>query len=281
MSKTAINICDNYPTPPLYRFFSSDQWADDFIGGQIRLGWLKKYLKLEGDIRQDTTEGTAQYPYNDPDQLTITIDRNTGKEISRIRGHGIAHISSSTLNQFYILCTSRLNKNNTIIQLRERFNDPQNKKLPRYAEIYNIELFTKKIAEALDNSKYTEFIIMKPRWFEAEYSKGKKRSQKEPDFYLDVYQKPSEFKIEQEWRLAILIRDKTSIGLLPKKKQNIMFVKGKARKKRITEYYHIPLENQNINPELYKMQEELIPLWIEDIISEHPGGFHDCVRLLD
>ncbi|MBN1292399.1 MAG: hypothetical protein JXB48_11215 [Candidatus Latescibacteria bacterium] len=284
LTVNGIKINDNYPTPPLYRFFKFDQYAEDFINGHIRLGWLKKYRDIE-DNRQDKTEGESKHTFDDPDQLTITIDQNTGKEISRKRGRGITEITSNTSNQFYILCTSELNKNNTSTLLRERFKGEKIKQLPRYAEIYDIELFTKKIAEALGNSKYAKF-INNISWFQCEYTKGKKRLKRDPDLFLDMYQKPeNDFIIEQEWRLAALINDSNSFGLTPEETQNTMYIQGEARKERIAQDHHITLKDLMLTlknyPDHYEIYEEETYLWIDTIIVNHPCGFSDCVRLLD
>jgi len=98
----------NMPQGPLYRFFGKDDHADDFINGKIRLGWLKGYHAMEGDVREDATEGTSQHIYNDPGQLSIILDKTTGKKKGCIRKPGITNISSSSSNEFYTLCTSEV-----------------------------------------------------------------------------------------------------------------------------------------------------------------------------
>ncbi|MGR3317443.1 MAG: hypothetical protein ACUZ8O_03055 [Candidatus Anammoxibacter sp.] len=283
MSKTEITIKGDIPNGPLYRFFSKNKYAIDFMNGQFRLGWLRGYHRMEGDAREDPTEGTAQYTVNDPNQLSIILNKTTGKEINRIRKPGITNVSSSSLNENYIFCASEVTDNNNLTFLRKRFSEKV-KDLPRYVIIYNTRKFTETIAQALGISEYSQYILGL-KWFKVEYSKGENLKENESDFYLNVYQKPhkiegKDFTCECEWRLAVFIKvEPFLVGL--KNSSNIMFVSGEERLKRIAEYVRMDVEKLKDSPRILSKYEKKAPLWIENINISHSGGIQKIAKLLE
>ena len=78
-----MSIKGPIPDGPLYRFFSKEEYTSAFIEGEIRFGWLGKYSQMEGDIREDLSDGRAEYEVDVHNQLTLSIDRTTGKEIGK------------------------------------------------------------------------------------------------------------------------------------------------------------------------------------------------------
>lgn len=271
----------NMPQGPLYRFFRKDYHADDFINGKIRLGWLKGYHSM-GGIRRDTTESNEQHIYNDPEQLSIIFDKTTGKKKGCIRKPGITNISSSSVNEFYTLCTSEVADEKNIAELRERFRD-KDEPLPRYAIIHNVKMFTEMIAQALELSKYSQY-IMGLQWFKVEYSKGQEMTTFEPPVCLEVYQKPAsdgekDFTCEHEWRLVAFI----DLIEIFNNGNNVMFVKGEEQKKRIAK--HVDMDVKDLTDEIKQLYgedgPEEAPLWIETIIVNHPEGFRKCANLYE
>ncbi len=282
MSQEQIKIKGTFPDGPLYRFFSKDEYALDFFNGCIRLGWLTKYSQMEGDVRGDTTEGTAEYTFNDPNQLSITIDRNTGKEINRTKKPGITNVSSSSINEFYILCASEVTDKINLTQLRNRFSE-NSPLLPRYVIIGDVKNFTEIIAKTLEESEYCQY-IMGLIWFKVEYSKGQNRTKHEPDLYLDVYQKPAfvdkkDYPCEHEWRLAECLKGKGSL-LRIKNASKVMFLTGEERLKRIAKYVHMTVAELPNSPAILARYKDEAPLWIEYIIINASPGIQSCTRLL-
>jgi hypothetical protein len=280
-----MKISQDIHKGPLYRFFRKDDHASDFINGTIRLGWLKKYNSMEGDVREDTTEGNSKHIYNDPEQLTIILDKTTGKKKGCIRKPGITNISSSSLNEFYTLCTSEVADEKNIAELRERFRD-KDEPLPRYAIIHDVKMFTEMTAQALELSKYSQ-CIMRLKWFKVEYSKGQERTTLEPPECFEVYQKPAsngkiDFTCEHEWRLAVCIKHKININEL-NNGNNVMFVTGEDRLKRIAKHGYMDVED--LTPEILQSYgedgPEEAPLWIETIVVNYSEGFRKCVNLYD
>jgi hypothetical protein len=273
----------NMPQGPLYHFFEKDDHANDFINGEIRLGWLKKYHPMEGDVREDSTESTSQHIYNDPEQLIIILDKTTRKKKGCIRKPGITNISSSSLNEFYILCTSEVADGKNIAELRERFKH-KDEPLPRYAIIHDIKMFTEMTAQALELSEYSQY-IMGLKWFKVEYSKGQEKTTLQPPVYLEVYQKPAsngekDFTCEHEWRLAACIKHKILIKSF-NNGNNVMFVNGEERLRRIAKYVYMDVKD--LTPEILQSYgedgPEEAPLWIETIAVNHADGLKKCAKL--
>ena len=280
-----MKISQDIPRGPLYRFFGKDAHAYDFINGTIRLGWLKKYHSMEGDIREDTTESTSQHIYKDPEQLSIILDKTTGKKKGCIRKPGITNISSSSLNEFYTLCTSEVSDEKDIAELRERFRD-NDEPLSRYAIIHDVKMFTEMIAQALELSEYSQYIIGL-KWFKVEYSKGQEKTTLQPPVHLEVYQKPAsngekDFTCEHEWRLAACIKHKILIKSF-NNGNNVMFVSGEDRLKRISE--HVYMDVKDLTPEILQSYgedgSEEAPLWIETITVNYADGFLKCAKICE
>jgi hypothetical protein len=278
-----MKISKDIPNGPLYRFFSKDEHVNNFMNGNIRLGWLKKYHLMEDDIREDTTEANAQYSCNDPEQYAIMLDKCTGKKKAFISKPGAKNISLGSLNEFYILCTSEVTDEDNLAQLRERFRDKDNSKpLPRYAIIHNVKMFTETVASAMELSEYSKYIRWL-KWFKVEYSKGQERNSLKPPEHLEVYQKPAfigkrDLTCEHEWRLALCIEHKDLITSL-NNGNNIMFVTGEKRLLRIAEYADTSVEDLRKSPETLAMYEKETPLWIKCMTVNHPGGLQKCTQL--
>ncbi len=69
----------------LLRFFSKEEFARQFVAGEIRFGLLEYYRGIE-DLRRDEGEGQSSVYYKVSDN--------------------IIHSKVSSLNRYYILCTS-------------------------------------------------------------------------------------------------------------------------------------------------------------------------------
>ena len=123
------------------------------------------------------------------------------------------------------------------------------------------------------------------QWFKVEYSKGHEMTTFEPPVCLEVYQKPAyngkiDFTCEHEWRLAVCIKiDRNELN----NSNNVMFVTGKDRSKRIAK--HIDINVKDLTPEILQSYgengPEEAPLWIETIIVNHSEGFRKCVNLYE
>jgi hypothetical protein len=74
----------------LQRVFQNEDHARQFIAGKIRFGLLQRYRKMEG-CRQDETEGKAAIRWN--------------LEAENPDLHNVSY-SGSSLNPYYVLCTS-------------------------------------------------------------------------------------------------------------------------------------------------------------------------------
>lgn len=64
MTNKYLKLSGEIPDVRLYRFFSVRNYAEQFANGKLRFGWQKKYASMEGDVREDTTEGTASFTVN-------------------------------------------------------------------------------------------------------------------------------------------------------------------------------------------------------------------------
>lgn len=278
-----ISIEGAIPDGPLYRFFSKDKYATDFINGEIRVGWLGKYQQMEGDIREDPSEGRAEYTADVPNLLTITIDKKTNREVGRSINPGIMNISASHLNEFYILCSSRIANDANLLQLRKRFAKNE-KHLPKYVIINDVKEFTESVLQSLEESIYSDYVFG-IKWFQVEYSKGKLRKNMEPEPYLEIYQKPKssndekkDFTCENEFRLAILMKLKSNI-LRSKTGSKRLFVQGEERLERMSKYLNMTVEKLKQAPHIMKHYENVTPYWIENITLNNPEDFHGCSQL--
>lgn len=278
-----ISIEGVIPDGPLYRFFPKDKYATDFINGEIRIGWLGKYLQMEGDIREDSSEGRAEYTADVPDLRTITIDTKTNREVGRSIKPGTMNISAFNLNEFYILCSSRIANDANLLQLRKRFAKDK-KHLPKYVVINDVKRFTESILQSLEKSIYSDYVLS-IRWFPVEYSKGKIRKNMEPEPYLEIYQKPKsssdgkkDFTCENEFRLAIQMKHKSYISRL-KNGPKRLFVQGEEYLERMSKYLDMTVEGLKQAPHIMKHYENVTTFWKENITLNNPEGFHGCSQL--
>jgi len=93
----------NYP-PFLLRFFENEEYARQFLKGELRFGLLSYYRKIEG-VRRDEKEGEASFFWNKC-APKITIDLKSNEIINRGESGQNIRYAGSSINQRYILCTS-------------------------------------------------------------------------------------------------------------------------------------------------------------------------------
>jgi hypothetical protein len=107
------------PPKSLIRFFSKKEHALQFIAGQIRFGLLNYYRTAEGK-RQDTEEGSVAFYWNKK-APQIVFDTETGLVVSQGESDRNIHYRGSSLNPYFILCTSQPDVDKVI--LAERFGE--------------------------------------------------------------------------------------------------------------------------------------------------------------
>jgi hypothetical protein len=88
----------------LLRFFDREQYALNFLDGEIRFGLLEYYRKIEGS-RGDDKEGLVDLYWNCRAPQLI-IDKKSRQVVARTQSDQNIHYSGSSLNRYYILSTS-------------------------------------------------------------------------------------------------------------------------------------------------------------------------------
>ncbi|MFH1935420.1 MAG: hypothetical protein ABIN18_28095 [Pseudomonadota bacterium] len=88
----------------LIRCLEKEEYAHSFLKGEIRFGLLDYYKKIE-DSRQDKKEGEVSFYWNQKAPQLI-IDKKTGEIIGKSESNKNIHCIGSSLNPYYILCTS-------------------------------------------------------------------------------------------------------------------------------------------------------------------------------
>jgi len=297
-----LKISCEIPSVRLCRFFSKKSYAEQFVNGNIRFGWQKKYTAMEGDIREDTTEGTASF---------LVDGSNPGEyfESGSIAGW-----------ESYILCASEIKSDSDIRVLGERFAAPNNTE-SYYVEILDLDKFTTETALALKNSVYWDAIDY-IYWKKVEYSKFQLTEHVPPDVELQSYQKPPyistyeftnnksgkkialssthmylqgresivskyfpesewtksetrhDYTVEAEWRLIVSLKMRHLIESL----QIPLFVDQAERERRIC----LKLQIQHDNLKHYSANEidRLVPpssFWIDTITVSNSTGFRNFV----
>jgi len=290
MANKNLKLCGDIPSARLYRFFSLRDYAEQFASGNFRFGWQKKYSSMEGNIREDMTEGTASF----------TVNGNAPGEIFESGSFGSW--------ECYILCTSQVDCASELRTLSERFSHPEDK-AGYFVEIQDLHRFTEDAAKALKNSPYwdaVDYIF----WKKVKYNKFENIGGEPPDVEFHSFQKPAkistltyknketgktvtlssshmllmgqgelseeswssaewdktqivnDFTVENEWRLIVSIKPRFKV-----EQANIpMFVTGSERDKRICRHMGIS-RNQIANFSATEI-DQLVPAtsyWIDTI----------------
>ncbi len=155
------------PDVSLCRFFSKQEYLDDFNNGKYRFGNLRSYQKKEFDSRCDPTELESSF-----------------------YGSGGHLYFSHSFGYYYALCFTELNEDTQVKTLSEKFgteNQPAiMKKIPN-----NLQL-TQNIINAFKESEYRSKIPFF-QWYQVVYNKNQRLDQEyqeNPPDDLLVYQKP-------------------------------------------------------------------------------------------
>jgi len=288
----------------LCRFFSKKAYADQFVDGNIRFGWQKKYAAMEGDIREDTTEGTASF----------LVDGNNPGEY--FESGSIAGWES------YILCASEIKCDSGLKVLGQRFAALDETE-SYYVEIFDLDKFTTEVALALKDSMYwnaIDYIC----WKKIEYTKFQLAGNAPPDVELHSYQKPPyistyeysnnysgkkislssthiflqgresiakkyfpdnewtktetrhDYTVEAEWRLIVSLKMRHRI----ESQQIPLFVDQAERGRRIC--LKLNIKQEKLKRYSKREIDRLVPpssLWIDTITVSHPTGFDNFVYL--
>jgi hypothetical protein len=88
----------------LIRFFAKVEYARQFVAGEIRFGVLEYYRGIE-DSRRDDSEGQSSVYFNVKAPQLI-IEKQSGQMIGLTESDKNIHSMVSSLNRYYILCTS-------------------------------------------------------------------------------------------------------------------------------------------------------------------------------
>ena len=173
--------CSPKPGIQLYRFFEELTYCDQFLAGKARFGLQKSYVVTDNP-RADGTEATARYI------------SPSGKERKAIG-----------CNENYIMCFSHVRCQEQFEALQQRFGK-KGKQAAYAVRIRDLFAYTRHIQDVLLQSEIKESILGL-RWYLVEYTKDK--DQPKSDWAaqdLHVYQKPSKYQIESEWRLALCMK---------------------------------------------------------------------------
>lgn len=180
----------------LLRFIEKEEYADQFISGQIRFGLLDYYKKIEG-ARQDEKEGQVSF-FWDLKAPTVIIDSNTRQIIGHAESNQNISYRGSSINPYYIVSTSHPDVNKQLLAKKfgyfiVRINDPQ-------ALLERI-----KVAWQQHDWALNDHVVIVP----TEYNKDEVL---EPNEYLippheySYCQKPPSFSDEQEFRYVLVCR---------------------------------------------------------------------------
>src|SRR5437016_5329372 len=88
----------------LLRRLGKEEYALSFLEGKIHFGLLDCYRTIE-DSRRDSDEGRASF-YWDVKAPELIFDRASGEEIGRRESDQNIHFSGTSINRYYVLCTS-------------------------------------------------------------------------------------------------------------------------------------------------------------------------------
>jgi hypothetical protein len=88
----------------LLRFFHEEEFARQFVAGEIRFGVLEYYRGI-ADSRRDESEGQSSVYFNVKAPQLI-IEKQTGRTIGATESDNSIHSTVSSLNRYYIMCTS-------------------------------------------------------------------------------------------------------------------------------------------------------------------------------
>lgn len=267
-----ISIQEPIPSGLFIRCFSKDEHAESFFNGNLRAGWLNKYKNMEGDVRDDTSEGESRFTHD---------------------VHGIeCTTSGSSLNLYYIICISEVSTGATlsseIHNLRTKFSGNPTS-LAKYVRIHDLRRFTETLVKTLEASEYGD-CIAEVKWYKVEYSKGEER--KNPDQFeeLELYQKPKEsphgkiYTDENEWRLAIRI--KNDVIMEGRECNKLFTISEEEFMNRVTNFLHMTEEEINNYPhsppeELIASAEPHVQKYMNDLIVDSIGDFSDSCKLCD
>jgi len=304
MANESLKLSGEIPQIHLFRFFSVRDYADQFVHGNLRFGWQKKYASMEGDIREDTTEGTASF----------TVNGNSPGEV----------IESGSISgwESYILCASEVDCAFKLRILSERFSNPEDTS-GYFVEIRNLTRFTEEVAEALQKSPYWDAIDY-IYWKKVEYNKFEHLGDGPPNVELHSYQKPAhistytytnkctgktctlgsthmfmsneaelamkyfpstewersetqhDYTVESEWRLVVSIKMRFKVEQL-----NIpMLVTGSEREARICA--HLKINREQLTNYSTGEIERLVPdsnFWIDTLEASNRNGFDSFLKV--
>lgn len=182
----------NVPTN-LLRFFVSEEYALQFISGQIRCGLLSYYRDIEG-TRQDDAEGKTSFvwPRKAPQ---FQIDEQTGRLLDPTESNQNIRYRGLSLNPFYIISTSSPDVDKDV--MTNRFGT--------FAVIISDPLvLLERIKAVWRNHEWAlnDGIAIVP----ADYDKGELVADNEYLFAPPQYsysQKPPRFSVESEYRYVL------------------------------------------------------------------------------
>lgn len=172
----ALTPLGNYPDV-VYRVFTEREHAQQFINGNIRLGNIYYYKKVECEKRRDKTEGESHVVHN-----------------------GVSKYGMFATNSIYILCCHRT------------LSSVANSNLGKHVvKINEPKTFAKDLTLALEQSQDKYFGGIEGCF--VDYSKGKESSATLNGYEivrLAYCQKPSDFSPEEEFRFVAIRKD--SVG---------------------------------------------------------------------
>jgi hypothetical protein len=254
----------------LYRFFDKTEYCESFYTGDVRLSKITKYKERE-DVRADKTEGEANYLVHSDRIETIPINSDGTRGPSYFKS-GNMNCGNLLGNQYYILCFSEANNNEEIQTIKERFKATS---LP-YIKITDPILFTDKIIDSLEKNCFYNCIIG-GEWFQVEYTKGHIREKTSDPFdMLQVYQKPADYSVEQEWRIAFCMNQKGSMNnhehlVIDENEDRIIKLMAKKHQVPVSYYKKYP----HLIDESFYFEAE----WKTDIEIQI-SDIHECCELL-
>jgi hypothetical protein len=178
----------------LLRFFETEEYARQFVAGQVRFGLLEHYRTVERS-RRDVSEGRASFDWALRAPQVI-INSQTGQIVGHARSNQNIHYTGSSQNPYYILCASHFEVNTSALATKfGRFivciNDP-------VALLERIKAGWQKHDWSLENSAFITPV---------EYNKD---GLLEPDPclwappHLCYSQKPESFREEREYRYLLM-----------------------------------------------------------------------------
>jgi hypothetical protein len=190
-----VKVFGEFP-PVLYRSFSKEQYAREFVDeGKLRIRPLEYYRYIEDNERRDATEGNGQCHYSGEVER-VALDENG--DVLRVEPTaGEIHLTTSISNIVFIYCCSFPPEGN-IDKLPGHFGD-------HTVEISDPLQFFHDMAEA--SSQFSELMVANVEVGEVVYDKGKVLDRKpttEETFGMSIFQKPSQFSVEHEFRIAIM-----------------------------------------------------------------------------